>query len=200
VFTGIVEEVGVVRAVEGGRLTFDAARVREGTALGDSIGVNGVCLTVVALDAHGFAVDAVPETLRRSNLGDLGPGDPVNLERALAAGQRMGGHFVQGHVEGTGRIESRRPDGEALLLHVALEPALLRFVVPKGFIAVDGASLTVIDVDGHGFSFTVIPFTQANTVLGRKAAGDRVNIETDILGRYIERLLATSGAPSAGGV
>jgi riboflavin synthase len=192
-----VEEVGVVRAVEEGRLTFGAERALEGTALGDSINVNGVCLTVVAQGAGWFAVDAVPETLRRSNLGELRAGDRVNLERALAAGDRMGGHIVQGHIEGTGTIVAREDDGEALLVRVRLEPALMRYVVPKGFIAVDGTSLTVIEAGANEFTFTLIPFTRDHTVLGAKSIGARVNIETDIIGRYVERLVAF--APAGGG-
>lgn len=195
-FTGIVEEVGRVLDRKGARLVFAAEAALEGTRLGDSINVNGVCLTVVELGRDWFAVDAVPETLRRSNLGTLRTGDRVNLERALAAGQRMGGHFVQGHIEGTGEVLARGEEAEAWLFRISLSQDLMKYVVPKGFIAVDGTSLTVIDAGSNQFSFTVVPFTQHNTVLGARLPGDRVNIETDIIGRYVERLIQF--APSGG--
>lgn len=188
-FTGIVEEVGTVAAVREGGLAIRARRVLEDTRPGDSIAVNGVCLTVTAIAGDVFTVDTVPETLRRTNLGDLRPGDPVNLERALLPTTRMGGHFVQGHVEGTGTLIERTQEGEAWLLRIAVPPHLARYIVEKGFIAVDGISLTVVERDERSFLVTVIPFTQEHTNLRARRVGDRVNLETDILAKYVEQLV-----------
>ncbi len=157
---------------------------------GDSICINGVCLTVTVLGAGTFTADTVPETRRCTNLGDLRPGDAVNLERALRPEDRMGGHFVQGHVEGTGQVESVSHDGPALLIRFSAGPELMRYIVQKGFIAIDGTSLTVVDRDDAGFSVTIIPLTREWTTLGRRRPGDRVNLETDILAKYVEQLLA----------
>ncbi len=195
-FTGIVEEVGAIRAASPHGLIIDAQTVLEGAHLGDSIAVNGACLTLVTLDERGFSVQTVPETLRRTNLGRLRPGDPVNLERSLAASARLGGHMVQGHVEGTGIITAVTPEREALIMSIEAAPELLRYIVRKGFVAVDGTSLTVVDCNAHGFSFTLIPYTREHTVLGRKGVGDVVNLETDILGRYVAHLLGLADAPS----
>ena len=192
-FTGIVEEVGEVVAATGTGLGIRARTVLEEARLGDSIGVNGTCLTVTSIDEETFTVDTVPETLRRTNLGLLRPGDPVNLERALAAGGRMGGHFVQGHVEGTGRIASIAPEQEALLIRIEAPPEIMRYVVEKGFITVDGISLTVVSRDERGFVITVIPFTRAQTNLRVRRAGDSVNLETDILAKYVEQLVRRDG-------
>ncbi|MHB8574799.1 MAG: riboflavin synthase [Dehalococcoidia bacterium] len=189
-FTGIVEELGTVAEVRPGGLAVRAGKVLEDAKLGDSICVNGVCLTVTSLDGTRFSVDTVPETLRRSNLGDMRPGDAVNLERALRPSDRMGGHFVQGHIEGTGRVESVSQDGPALMLRIQAPPALMRFIVEKGFIAIDGTSLTVVERDDASFSVTLIPVTREWTTLGRRQRGDRVNLETDILAKYVEQLLA----------
>ena len=189
-FTGIIEELGSVVDVREEGLTVRAAKVLEDAAQGDSICINGVCLTLTAMSGSTFSVDTVPETRRRTNLGDLRPGDPVNLERALRPNDRMGGHFVQGHVEGTGRIKSMSEDGPALLIRVSAGPELMRYIVAKGFIAIDGASLTVVDRDDAGFSVTIIPLTQEWTTLGRSQPGDRVNLETDILAKYVEQLIA----------
>jgi len=189
-FTGIVEELGAVAAVRPNGLAIRAEKVLEDAKLGDSICINGVCLTITALDGNIFSVDTVPETLRRSNLGDLRAGDAVNLERALRPTDRMGGHFVQGHVEGTARVESVTPEGSAVNLRFSVAPELARFIVEKGFIAVDGTSLTVVDRDETSFSVTLIPLTQEWTTLGRRRPGDRVNLETDILAKYVEQLLA----------
>lgn len=194
-FTGIVEEVGTIRLASPHELTIDARTVLEGAHLGDSMAVNGACLTLVALDERGFSVQTVPETLRRTDLGRLRPGDPVNLERSLAAGARLGGHMVQGHIEGTGAIAAVTPEREALMMRVEASPELLRYIVRKGFIAVDGTSLTVVDRDARGFRFTLIPYTREHTVLGRKGVGDLVNLETDILGRYVAHLLGVAEAP-----
>lgn len=199
-FTGIVEEVGVVREANERGLVLGAQTVLEGTRLGDSIAVNGTCLTVVALAHDSFTVDTVPETLRRTNLGMLHADDPVNLERSLAANGRMGGHIVQGHIEGVGRIVRIIREGEALLVRVEATPELMRFIVAKGFIAVDGISLTVIDRDERGFSFTVIPHTAANTNLGARHEGDHVNLETDILGRYTAQLLGATTLAANDGI
>ena len=188
-FTGIVEEVGEVLETLGTGLRIRARVVLEDARLGDSICVNGTCLTVTALDGDVFAVDTVPETLRRTNLGELRPGDPVNLERALAAGGRMGGHFVQGHVEATGRITAIEPENEAINIRIEAPPVVMRYVVEKGFITVDGISLTVVSRDDTGFSVTVIPFTQQHTNLRGRRTGDAVNLETDILAKYVEQLV-----------
>jgi len=192
-FTGIVEEVGTVLTHDPPRLVVGARAVLSDLKVGDSIAVNGACLTVVHRDEEGFTVDVSPETRRRTNLGLLRPGDRVNLERAVPAGGRLGGHLVQGHVEATARILSVEPDGEAVNVRFSVPPGLSRYIVPKGFIAVDGVSLTVIDADNETFSVMLIPFTRQHTALGGKGPGDLVNIETDIIGRYIERLLKEAG-------
>jgi riboflavin synthase len=187
-FTGIVEELGTVRATEpagdGARLAFSANVVIEDAGVGDSISVNGCCLTAVKIGAGWWAADAVAETLRRTNLGALRPGDPVNLERPLAADGRLGGHLVQGHVDGVGQVVRAAPD-----LEVAVPEALLRYLVEKGSVAVDGVSLTVTGVSGRGFTVAVIPHTLAVTTLGRKVPGDPVNVEVDVIAKYAERLL-----------
>ena len=190
-FTGIVEEVGMVKAAGNGRLTVAASTVMDDLGVAGSINVNGACLTVTSRDEATFSVDVVPETLRRTNLGGLSPGDGVNLERPVPAGGRLDGHVVQGHVDGTGVVESVEGDGTALLVRFAAPPEVMRYVVPKGFVAVDGTSLTVVDCDDSGFTVTVIPFTRDNTVLGARAAGDVVNLEIDVLAKYVERLTAT---------
>lgn len=191
-FTGIVEETGTVAETVPGGLVIHATKVLEDAALGDSICVNGVCLTVTALTPDSFSVDTVPETLRRTNLGDLHAGDPVNLERALLPSTRMGGHFVQGHIEGTGTIASIQPDGDAWLITFAVAPEQARYIVEKGFITVDGISLTVVARDDQSFTITVIPYTRAHTNLGGRRTGDRVNLETDILAKYVEQLVERS--------
>ncbi|MGE0543276.1 MAG: riboflavin synthase [Dehalococcoidia bacterium] len=196
-FTGIVEEVGEVAETPGTGLRIRARTVLEDAHLGDSIAINGTCLTVTAIDEGGFCVDTVPVTLRRTNLGELRPGDPVNLERALPAGGRMGGHFVQGHIEGTGRIAAIDPEREALLIRIEAPPEVMRYVVEKGFITVDGISLTVVSCDDNGFVITIIPFTQAHTNLRVRRTGDTVNLETDILAKYVEQFTNRAGeAPS----
>jgi len=198
-FTGIVEEIGNVQALEqiaeGWSLTISARRVIKGVQLGDSIAVNGTCLTVTTLTDHSFTVGLAPETLRRTNLGDLRPGDGVNLERSLAANGRVDGHFVQGHVDGTGIIRSIEPEGDSVWVTVEAPSHLLRYIVPKGFIAVDGISLTVVDVLKDTFTFMLIAHTQQHVTLPRKPLGARVNLEVDILGKYVEKFL--QGAPYA---
>jgi riboflavin synthase len=187
-FTGIVEEVGTVKAVGPTTLTVAAAKVLEGTQPGDSMAVNGVCLTATVLSADWFAVEVMPETLRRTNLGSLEPGGKVNLERPLAVGGRFGGHFVQGHVDGTGTVVSARREGDAILLKCEAPAEITRYVVEKGFIAVDGVSLTVVECSPAAFSVSLVGYTQTNTTLGGAKPSDVVNLEVDIIAKYAERL------------
>ncbi len=187
-FTGIVEEVGRAASAPNGELFIHAATVLEGTKLGDSIAVNGACLTVTRLGLDGFAVDLAPETLRRTNLGALTGGAAVNLERSLEFGGRVGGHLVQGHVDGVATIERITPEGNASIVRFQLPGKLARYVTEKGFIAVEGVSLTVVGAGDDWFSVTLIPFTGEHTNLGTKTPGDPVNIEVDILAKYVERL------------
>ncbi len=195
-FTGIVETTGRVtridRLSESVRLSIAAGRVSEDVALGDSIAVNGVCLTVVSIDAPELVFDAVYETLRRTTLGSLAVGDVVNLERAMIANGRFGGHIVQGHVDGVGRIASMRPVGNAWHVHVDVDSNLMRYIVEKGSICIDGISLTVADAGRSSFSVSVIPHTWDNTTLSARRAGDALNIECDIIGKYVERLMGFS--------
>jgi riboflavin synthase len=200
-FTGIVEEVGVVVAldrVEGqdARLRVRGPLVTSDARLGDSIAVSGVCLTVADLPGGGELVaDVMPETLRRTALGDLRAGDPVNLERALAVGGRYGGHVVQGHVDGVGTILRREPGPRWDEVEIGLDPALARYVAEKGSITVAGVSLTVTHVAEEAFGVSLIPTTLAATTLGALTPGARVNLEVDVLAKYTERLLATRVAP-----
>lgn len=194
-FTGIVEEMGNVAEISPTRLVIQAKVTLEGAKIGDSININGACLTVVQIKGKTIAVDVVPETLRRTNLGDLKRGDAVDLERAMALGDRLGGHMVQGHVEATGRVASMTPEREAVVMRFEAPPQIMRYVVAKGFIALDGISLTVVDCDSSWFTVSVIPYTRDHTVLGKRNVGDRVNLETDIVARYVERLLNSDGAP-----
>ncbi len=187
-FTGIVEEVGTVVAVGPAGLTISAAKVMGELVEGASVSVNGVCLTVTSRDETHFAVDVVPETLRRTNLGSLQVGGHVNLERPVPVSGRLDGHIVQGHVDGTGTIESVDSEAEALMVAIGAPPTIMRYVVEKGFIAVDGTSLTVVNCDPDRFTITVIPYTRDNTILGNLGQGDVVNLEIDILSKYVERL------------
>jgi riboflavin synthase len=193
-FTGIVEELGAVKALRrdagAARLVIAASTVLDGTVLGDSICVNGVCLTVVELGKNEFSADVAVETLKVTNLGDLKNGAKVNLERALQLSSRVGGHLVSGHVDAVGRIRERREEGNGWRIFVDAPEAVLRYVIKKGSIAVDGISLTVADVENRGFSIAMIPHTARHTTLGFKAAGDSVNLEVDIIGKYVERLLS----------
>jgi riboflavin synthase len=189
VFTGLVAATGTVRSLRDGRLELDAELAAE-LAAGDSIAVNGVCLTAVDATAEGFAADVMPETLRRSSLGPLGAGDEVNLELPLRATDRLGGHVVQGHVDGTGSVEELREEGFSRVLRIAAEPELLRYVVEKGSIAVDGVSLTVSAVDEDAFEVSLIPETLERTTLGAAAPGRTVNLEVDVLAKYVEKLRA----------
>jgi len=195
VFTGIVEELGHLEARHGGRFRFSCPpSFLDGASLGSSVAHNGACLTVVGLHPDGYEVDVVDETLARTNLGDLAPGDPVNLERPVRLQDRLGGHLVQGHVDGVGTVVQPPPD-----LVVALDPALTRYVVEKGSITVDGCSLTVVAVEADRFRIAVIPHTAEVTTLGHVRPGDRVNLEVDIMAKHAEKLLAAhlgGGAPS----
>ena len=196
-FTGLVEEVGTVRSVtpvgDGARVVIEASLVLDDASLGASIAVNGCCLTVVEFDATSWAADAVPETLERTNIGSLRPGDVVNLERPLAAAGRFGGHIVQGHVDGTATISAiDELDDGSFRYTFAMSAALANYVVEKGSIAVDGISLTVAAVDATTFSIAVIPHTHEVTTLGRRTVGDVVNIEADVLAKYVERLVHPS--------
>jgi riboflavin synthase len=199
VFTGIVEELGEVVALEelpdAARLTVRGPRVTAGAAAGDSIAVNGVCLTVTGTSDATFSADVMGETLNRSGLGALGAGSPVNLERPLRLDGRLGGHIVQGHVDGTGTIAERRPGEHWDVMRIAVPPPLARYVVPKGSIAVDGVSLTVSALGGGSgrpdwIEVSLIPETLARTTLGRKQPGEPVNLEVDMIAKYVERLLA----------
>lgn len=193
-FTGIVEEIGTVRRVvsggTSGSIAIGASTVLEGTQIGDSIAVNGVCLTVTSLERDGFTADVMPETLRRSNLGSLRSGDQVDLERAMAAEGRFGGHIVSGHIDGVGTILSRRQEGNANWVTISASPELLRLIVEKGSIAIDGVSLTVTQVTDSDFSVSLIPHTGAQTVLLTKGPGSQVNLENDIVGKYVDRLFS----------
>lgn len=199
-FTGIVEEIGVVRGVvsgsEWGSIFIGARRVLEGTRRGDSIAVNGVCLTVTALSRDGFTADVMAETLRRSNLGALKAGEAVNLERAMAADSRFGGHIVSGHVDNFGEIVDRSQEGSAFWLTLSAPPDLLELVVEKGSITLDGVSLTVAARAENTFSVSLIPTTQMDTTLLRKRPGDKINLEADVIGKYVRALLHKS-APAA---
>jgi riboflavin synthase len=188
-FTGIIEEVGAVVAADGRSMTIGARLVLEGLRLGDSIAVDGTCLTATALTVTSFTVGTQPETIRRTTLGSARPGRRVNLERALPADGRLGGHFVQGHVDGTARLVETFRDGEAIGLRFAAEDAITRYVVGKGFVAVDGVSLTVVEVTASGFAITLIPYTQLNVALLDKRPGDLVNVEVDIVAKYVERFV-----------
>ncbi|HTG00063.1 MAG TPA: riboflavin synthase [Nitrospirota bacterium] len=193
-FTGIIEEMGTVKTLRrnagGARLTVSASVVLNNTQLGDSICVNGVCLTVVEMTAQDFSADVAVETLKVTNLGDLKAGARVNLERALQLSARIGGHLVSGHVDAVGRIRAKQEEGNGWRVAIETPQAVLRYVIKKGSIAVDGISLTVADVDATGFSIAMIPHTAKLTTLGFKAAGDSVNLEADLIGKYVERLAA----------
>ena len=188
-FTGIVEEVGCVRRIEPGKIAIAAHTVLEGTRIGDSIAVNGVCLTVVALGDGEFSADVMPETLRASGLGLLRVGDPVDLERAMLADGRFGGHIVSGHIDGVGRVKEVRAESNALVFTIEAPRAILDLIVEKGSIAIDGISLTVASVGARSFTVSIIPHTAASTVLASRRAGDTVNLENDIIGKYVSRLI-----------
>ena len=193
-FTGIIEEVGTVREADVERerdnaLVINCSTVLDDVRLGDSIAVNGVCLTVTAWGADWFRVGLAPETLRRTNLGTLTAGSSVNLERAVAAGQRMGGHYVQGHIDATGTIVGSEPEGESRVITIEAPCSLMPYIVEKGFIAVDGTSLTITKTTDSTFSLAIIAHTQEWAIIGKQQVGDSVNLEVDILAKYVENIL-----------
>jgi len=204
-FTGIVEELGTVRECrrdgDGFALSINCSTVLEGTILGDSIAVNGVCLTVTELDSKGFVTGLAPETRKRTNLDALVSGSDVNLERSVTPSTRMGGHFVQGHIDTTGTIKSFKKDEDALWVAITAPSDVMRYIVTKGYITLDGTSLTVVDVGTDWFSVTLVAYTQAHIIMPQKCVGDRINIEVDVLGKYVERLIqhgaAQTPAPSS---
>ena len=195
-FTGIIRERGRIVAADaegtGVRFVIEAPRTAAGVATGDSVSVQGCCLTATAVDDGTVSLTAVPETLQRSTLGRLGPGSEVNLELALRAGESLGGHYVQGHVDGVARVRSLQPEAEDVRLWVDAPPELLRYCVQKGSIAVDGVSLTITELDGMGFAVALVPHTLAETTLGRLQTGDEVNVEVDVLAKYVERLVSSA--------
>ncbi|NMA14887.1 MAG: riboflavin synthase, partial [Clostridia bacterium] len=192
-FTGLVEELGtltsIVKGARSARLLIGASRVLEDGKIGDSIAVNGVCLTVVAINEKGFQADVMAETLNKSNLGDLRPGEKVNLERALRLSDRLGGHLVSGHIDGVGKIIRQEVMDIAIVTEIEAPPELLKYIIPKGSVAIDGISLTVVSVEENSFTVSLIPHTAKVTSLGFKQVGDKVNLETDIIGKYIERMV-----------
>lgn len=192
-FTGLVEEIGTIRRIwtvgEGLVLSVNAEQVLSDMKVSDSIAINGACLTVTEVSAGSFAVGIAPETQRRTNLGNLQPGDLVNLERPLLFNGRIGGHFVQGHVDGTGVIMDMSPEDESLWVKVEASEELLRYIVPKGFVSVDGVSLTVVNIFPNAFNFMLISYSQKHVILPRKTVGELVNLEVDMLGKYVERFV-----------
>lgn len=192
-FTGIVEEVGKIRRIQQGdlwiALEISGDKVLQGVKLGDSIAVNGTCLTVTSFTKTTFTVDVMPETVKKTSLVSLTIGSPVNLERAMAAGDRFGGHFVSGHVDGTGLIKEKKPYGNAVLITIEANDDILRYTIPKGSIAIDGISLTIVDTDVSTLTVSIIPHTLEETVLKLKNPGDIVNLECDMIGKYIERFI-----------
>ena len=201
-FTGIVEEVGHVRQIarqgEFQRMQIAAQRVLDDVKIGDSINVDGVCQTVVYFDAHSFSVETVSETLSRTTLGQFQSGRTVNLERALCPGDRLGGHIVQGHVDGVGHVRSVQERQGEWRIQITAPSALHRYIAEKGSITIDGTSLTVAELSDEGFTISVIPHTFDHTMLSQRRVGDAVNLEVDVLARYIERLLAAGANSNAG--
>ncbi|MBL7125701.1 MAG: riboflavin synthase [Dehalococcoidales bacterium] len=195
-FTGIVEEIGKVSSASTTKLVISARQVVDGVNPGDSIAINGACLTVTDFDRASFSVDVMPETLLRTNLGQLKAGDGVNLERPTTLGGRLGGHLVQGHIDDTGRIIAMEWEGEALLFRLEAPPEVLRYTAPKGFIAVDGISLTITEKDNSSFQVSVVEYTRRNTTLGSRKVGDAVNLEVDIIAKYVAQFTQ----PQAGGL
>lgn len=193
-FTGLVAELGTVQSLarqgESYHLTVSAAKVMANLKIGDSVAVNGACLTVVRLDGGAFTADVMPETVRLTNIGQLRVGDKVNLERTLRLCDGLDGHIVSGHVEGQGVIAGRRPEGIAMVVTISAPPELLKYIIKKGSVAIDGISLTVTQTTDTDFSVSLIPHTAKETTLGFKDVGDRVNLETDIIGKYVERMLS----------
>ncbi|MCI8796266.1 MAG: riboflavin synthase [Dorea sp.] len=202
-FTGIVEEMGRIRHISlngrSGQISVRAKKVLEGTKIGDSIAVNGVCLTVTSLQPDGFTADIMAETYRRSNLGQGKPGEYVNLERAMEAGERFGGHIMSGHIDGGGVIQAYRREENAVWVTIETSPEILRLIVEKGSIGIDGISLTVVKVEDTEFQVSVIPHTGEETTLLKKDTGDQVNLENDIIGKYVEKLLGIGSVEESGG-
>ncbi|MDD5509816.1 MAG: riboflavin synthase [Dehalococcoidales bacterium] len=190
-FTGITEEIGRVLSAEPNGLAISASKVLKEIEIGGSIAVNGVCLTVTGFTADSFSVDTMPETIERTNLGQLGVGSKLNLERPLTLGKPLGGHLVQGHIDNTARVASVMRDGEATIMGFETRPEIMHYIVNKGFIAVDGVSLTVMDRDAGSFTVSLVGYTRENTTLGSKRVGDPVNLEVDIIAKYVERLSQT---------
>ncbi|MCH7593625.1 MAG: riboflavin synthase [Chloroflexi bacterium] len=187
-FTGIVEEVGEVLSFEGMMLTIHAPEVTPGLRESESICVAGACLTVVARNEGELSVEVIPETMSRTSLGDLKPGGRVNLERSLMEGGRIGGHMVQGHVDGVAEVSAIERDGDSIVVQIRADESIMRYIVPKGFITIDGTSLTVVDRDDDGFSVAIIPYTYDHTTIGERTAGSKVNIEVDITAKYVEQM------------
>ncbi|MBB5172973.1 riboflavin synthase [Texcoconibacillus texcoconensis] len=194
-FTGIVEEKGTIRSMrqtgESIVMSVEAAIVLEDVSIGDSIAVNGVCLTVTAYDARSFSVDVMPETVRHTSLNDLRRGSEVNLERAMSAAGRFGGHFVSGHIDGTGKIRSKERQDNAVYYEIAVDPSLRKYMLMKGSVAVDGTSLTIFGLTDDSITISIIPHTLDETVIGSKGVGDIVNIECDMLGKYVDQFMQT---------
>ena len=192
-FTGIIEETGIVERINitgnSGNIKIRAKKVLEGTKIGDSIAVNGICLTVVSMTGDSFSADVMAETVRRSSLSQSIAGHRVNLERAMAVGERFGGHIVSGHIDGTGIISSIKKEENAVWYRISAGDEILKHIVEKGSVAIDGISLTVADVQKNDFSVSVIPHTRRETILSDKKIGDAVNLETDVIGKYVERLM-----------
>ena len=196
-FTGIIEELGTVERIGGGSLVIGAKKVLSDVQVGDSISVNGICLTVTSFDSRHFTADVMPETVRRTSLSELRQGSPVNLERALTLSSRLGGHIVSGHIDGTGTIVSLKEEGNAILMKVEAEPSILRGIVEKGSVALDGISLTVAEVTDKDFTVSLIPHSREVTNLGTKKKGSLLNIENDIIGKYVEKMMQGSYLPEA---
>jgi len=192
-FTGIVQEIGTIASLPTGGLVISAGQILEGIELGGSMAVNGVCQTVTEFTATSFTVDVMPETLKRTNLGSLKIGDRVNLERPLGLGGEVGGHLVQGHIDNTGEVVSLNPEGEATIMRFKVPGELMPYIVTKGFIAVDGTSLTVVDKDATSFSVSIVGFTRDNTILTDRRIGDSVNLEADIIGKYVAEFTKSPG-------
>jgi riboflavin synthase len=184
-FTGIIEEIGTIAATPSGKLTVNAIKVLEKLEIGGSVAVNGACQTVISFNDRTFTAEVMPETLRRTNLGQLRIGDSVNLERPLGLGGEIGGHLVQGHVDDTGKITSVEKEGDAVLIRIEVSTELMRLIVNKGFITVDGASLTVVDKDNASFRVSIVGYTRDHITLVDKKVGDEVNLEADIIGKYV---------------
>jgi len=199
-FTGIVEEIGIIKGVRHGarssQITVGATKVLEDVKAGDSMNTNGVCLTIIAFGEDHFTLDVMPETLRRTNLSTLKPGSAVNLERALRLSDRLGGHLVSGHIDGTGKIGRRWEEDNAIWFNIVSDAKLLRYIVEKGSVALDGISLTVVSTGANSFNVSIIPYTQHVTTLTDKKTGDLLNIECDIIAKYTEKLISSGGSGS----